>query len=114
MKKLPVAPQRERGVCCPVKLELPKPKAAETADLLKALGDPTRLQIVLALRASTEPICVCDFTDAFGLSQPTVSHHMGRLRAVGVVEATKRGIWTYYRLRPHLPEAARRVVDALA
>lgn len=108
-----MVPDRERGVCCEVKLELPSTKAAESAALLKALGDPTRLQMVLALRASTEPICVCDFTDAFGLSQPTVSHHMGRLRAVGLVEATKRGIWAYYRLRPHLPEAVRRVIDAL-
>lgn len=114
MKTLPVISDRERGVCCEVTLALPSPKAAETAALLKALGDPTRLQMVLALRASTEPICVCDFTDAFGLSQPTVSHHMGRLRAAGLVEATKRGIWTYYRLRPHLPASVRRVIDALA
>ena len=113
MKRLPVVADRERGVCCEVKFELPNAKAAETADLLKALGDPTRLQIILALRAATDPICVCDFTDAFGLSQPTVSHHMGRLRAVGLVEATKRGIWSYYRLRPHLPEAVQRMIDAL-
>ena len=112
-KALPVLPDRERGVCCAVKLELPTAKAAEIAALLKALADPTRLQMVLALRASAEPICICDFTDAFRLSQPTVSHHMGRLRAVGLVESTKRGIWTYYRLRPRLPEAVRRVIAAL-
>lgn len=106
-------PERERGVCCSVTLELPATKAAAIAGVLKALGDPTRLQMMLALRAASEPICVCDFTEAFGLSQSTVSHHMARLRDAGLVEAARRGIWTYYRLRTHLPESVRRVVEAL-
>jgi ArsR family transcriptional regulator len=113
VRKLPVV-ERERGVCCTVKLELAPAKSEQLAAVLKALADPTRLQMVLALRAATQPICVCDFTAAFGLSQPTVSFHMGKLRAAGLVEATKQGIWSYYRLRPHLSDGVRTIIDALA
>ena len=108
-----VFPDRERGVCCAVDLEVEDAKAADLAAVLKALGDPTRLQMVLALRKATEPACICDFTAAFSLSQPTVSHHMARLRRAGLVEATRRGIWTFYRLKPHLPAAVARIVEAL-
>jgi len=112
--KIEVLPERERGVCCAVELEVPEVRALEIADVLKALADPTRLQMVLALRAAKEPVCICDFTVTFELSQPTLSHHMAKLRRAGLVEATRRGIWAYYRLKPHLPPQVRRIVDALA
>jgi ArsR family transcriptional regulator len=57
---------------------------------------------------------VCDFTATFDLSQPTISHHMAKLRDAGLVEATKQGIWSYYRLAPHLPAQVRRIIEALA
>lgn len=107
------SPSRERGICCEPRLELTAAKAAETAALLKALADPTRLQMVLALRAAREPICVCDFTAALGLSQPTISHHVARLREAGLVKVTRRGVWAHYRLRPRLPDAARKIIEAL-
>lgn len=114
MTKLEVLPDRERGVCCTVDLEVPAARATEIADVLKALADPTRVQIILSLRAAKEPACVCDFTAAFDLSQPTISHHMAKLRDAGLVEATKQGIWSYYRLAPNLPAQVRRIVEALA
>ena len=113
MAKLDVLPERERGVCCAVQLEVPRVRAAELADVLKALSDPTRLQMVLALRESKDPVCICDFVATFDLSQPTLSHHMARLREAGLVEATRRGIWAYYRLAPHLPAHIRKIIDAL-
>ena len=58
------------------------------------------------LKAASQPICVCDFTAAFELSQPTVSHHLGRLREAGLVSSFRRGIWAFYRLRPDLDPAA--------
>jgi len=43
----------------------------------------------------------CDLTDALGLSQPTVSHHLKKLREAGLVFAQRRqGPWTYYRVVP--------------
>ena len=114
MAKLEVLPDRERGVCCTVDLEVPATRAAEIADVLKALADPTRVQIILCLREAKEPVCVCDFTATFDLSQPTVSHHMAKLREAGLIEATKQGIWSYYRLAPNPPAQVRRIIEALA
>ena len=79
----------------------------ELAGVYKALADPTRLQMLHMLKAATEPICVCDFTAAFDLGQPTVSHHLGKLKAAGFIDSFKRGVWAFYRLRRDMPDAAR-------
>ena len=106
-------PERERGTCCTVALKVPDERAAQIATVMKALADPTRVQMVLALREAKQPSCICDFTATFQLSQPTVSHHMATLRAAGLVESSRRGIYTYYRLRPHLPANVARIIEAL-
>lgn len=104
-------PIRQRGNCCDVNLDL-KPAAVEAAvEILKVLADPARLQMLAALRDATEPICVCDFTAALGLSQPTISHHMGKLRQAGLVKVTREGVWSFYELEPRLPAT---VSDLLA
>lgn len=64
--------------------------------LFRALGDETRLRVV-ALLAHGE-LCVCHLQEALHLSQPSVSRHLGVLRAAGVVEARRKGTWVYYRL----------------
>jgi ArsR family transcriptional regulator len=58
-------------------------------------------------------VCICDFTATFDISQPTVSHHMAKLREAGLVDVTKQGIWSFYRLSPDLSAAARRILDAI-
>jgi ArsR family transcriptional regulator len=85
----------------------------ESVQLLKALADPTRLQIVGILKRSSEPVCVCDFTASFDLSQPTISHHMATLKEAGLVEVSKAGIWAYYRLKNHLDARTRALLDSL-
>ena len=110
VKELPML--RERGACC----ELPIVKeswAAETSDLMKALADPTRLTMLASLWKSEEPICICDFTAGLDLGQPTISHHMAKLKAAGLVDSEKRGIWTYYRLRGKLAPATQRILAQL-
>jgi ArsR family transcriptional regulator len=87
--------------------------AEETAELMKALSDPTRLTMVASLAKARAPICICDFTAGLGLSQPTISHHMARLKEAGLVESEKRGIWIYYRLRDKLPTATRKLLSNL-
>src|ERR671933_668923 len=100
MKTLTVLP----ALCCTSDAStLSQPEAEELASRFKALADPTRVAIVNRL-SSAECLCVCDLTEAFALSQPTISHHLRILREAGLVEASRRGTWAYYRL---LPEAGR-------
>jgi ArsR family transcriptional regulator len=105
-------PVRQRGVCCDLTLDLEPAALAGAVEVLKALADPARLQVVAALVAAAGPVCVCDFTAALGLSQGTISHHMGRLRQAGIVKATKQGVWSFYELDPSLPGATRRLLEA--
>ena len=84
--------------CCSVDTPaLDEPMRVAFADRLKALADPTRIGIVNCLARSPE-LCVCNLTDSFGLSQPTISHHLQILREAGLVVAERRGTWAYYRL----------------
>jgi ArsR family transcriptional regulator, arsenate/arsenite/antimonite-responsive transcriptional repressor len=87
--------------CCPPMRAqaLTTDAAVDLARIFKALGDPVRLRL-LSLIASTDEICVCDLTDAFDVSGPTISHHLRVLREVGLVDVDRRATWAYYRIRP--------------
>ncbi len=88
--------------CCPSGIATPldRESATDLADLLKAVADPARLQIVSLLRAAPDcASCVCDITEATGLSQSTVSHHLKVLLDAGIVDREKRGYWTWYSLK---------------
>ena len=66
------------------------------ADLLKALGQPTRLKI-LELLAEGER-CVCEIFPAIQGEQSNTSKHLSFLRAHGIVIADRRGMRVFYRL----------------
>jgi ArsR family transcriptional regulator len=83
--------------CCPPALVDATDRAADAA-LLKALADPHRLTMLATLARAEDDVCVCDFTGALPLEQPTVSHHLKLLRDVGLVTCERRGTWVYYRL----------------
>ncbi len=89
--------------------------SAEQAGVLarrfKALGDPVRLRL-LSMIASHEggEVCVCDLTEGFAVSGPTISHHLRVLREAGLIDGERRGTWIYYRAQP---EALRGLSDAL-
>jgi ArsR family transcriptional regulator, arsenate/arsenite/antimonite-responsive transcriptional repressor len=104
---LPMAPDRVRGCCVALATPLPDAKVDELAAIYKALADPTRVQMLHQLKAATEPICVCDFTAAFDLGQPTVSHHLGKLKAAGFIHSFKRGVWAFYQLRDDMSASTR-------
>jgi DNA-binding transcriptional ArsR family regulator len=107
-------PVRQKGSCCELELPADREWAVDRSRLLKALADPTRLAMVWCLHRAHAPVCICDFTATFELGQPTISHHMGKLRAAGLVESEKRGLWVYYRLRRDLPRPTVTLIDALA
>ena len=69
----------------------------DKTDVLKALAEPRRWEIVRLL--SCEELCVCHLEEELGISQPLVSHHLRVLRDAGLVETDKQRQWTYYRLR---------------
>ena len=74
-------------------------QVAELADQLKALGDSTRLELILAVAASAgSEACVCDLTPDTGLTQGTVSHHLRLLVEAGLLQRELRGKWSYYSL----------------
>jgi ArsR family transcriptional regulator len=83
--------------CCPP-AEVDATDRSEAADLFKALADPHRLVILATLARAEDEVCVCDFTAALPLNQPTVSHHLKILRDAGLVTWERRGTWVYYRL----------------
>jgi ArsR family transcriptional regulator len=107
-------PLRLKGCCQPVADPLSAVRASELATLYRALGDPTRVQILHILAAAPEPVCVCDFTAAFELGQPTISHHLATLREAGVVTSFKQGIWAFYQLNPTMSAAARVAIEQLS
>lgn len=109
----PPPADRVRGCCQPLAEPLPRPRADQVAALFKALADPTRLQMLHTLRAASEPVCVCDFTAAFDLGQPTVSHHLARLRDAGLVTSSRRGVWTFHALAPDLSATARAALELI-
>src|SRR5437773_9242938 len=108
MQALPVL----QPICCGPDVEpLAPAAAAAVAGRFKALADPTRVAIVNVLSAGDE-VCVCNLTETFDLSQPTISHHLKILREAGLVESSRRGTWAYYRLVPDAIEALRGALGA--
>ncbi len=78
--------------------------AEQLVEIVKALGDPVRLQIVDVLKRHGQPVCVCDLQPLFDITQPTLSHHLKRLREAGLVRVERRQQWAFYSLVPERME----------
>ncbi|RLQ96733.1 ArsR/SmtB family transcription factor [Falsibacillus albus] len=76
----------------------------KNAQLLKLLGDKTRLTIVRLL--SYSECCVCEFVEIFQMSQPAISQHMKKLKDAGVVKEKRKGQWIFYSLNEHADQYA--------
>jgi ArsR family transcriptional regulator len=76
-------------------------------NITKALADPTRVRVLLALRR--QELCACQITELFGLAQSTMSKHFHLLHQAGLVDSRKAGRWVYYALpgRDASPEVRR-------
>jgi ArsR family transcriptional regulator len=96
-------PVIQSAACCSplTRAALGAPEAEDLARSLKALADPTRLRLVSIVAASQNAeACVCDLTEGFDLSQPTISHHLRVLTDAGFLRRTQRGTWAWYSLVP--------------
>ena len=102
--------------CCPIRSVPPlaTPWRERLVAGYRALGDPTRLEILRLVAAQEGPTCVCDIVDHFELSQPTISHHLKVLREAGIVECEKRGLWAYYRVNARALMGAVKTLAELA
>ncbi len=97
-----LTPADSAACCSPLATEpMTMDQAEQVAPLMKALADPVRLRLMSLVASHADgEACMCDLTDAFDLSQPTISHHMKVLHEAGLVDRDKRGVWVYYRVRP--------------
>ena len=107
--ELQLAPKQKRAPgerCCQpvVRPDVGRRDAERLSEIAKALGDPVRLQLVDVLRRHAGKVCVCELVPLFDISQPTLSHHLRKLREAGVVGAERRGLWAYYFVHPEVLE----------
>src|SRR6201994_4761638 len=100
---LPRRPKRPAGDpgCEPIVYpDVERAQAVRMAAVAKALGDPIRLQLVDVLRRHAGKVCVCELVPLFDVAQPTLSHHLGKLRQAGIVDSARQGLWAYYYVIP--------------
>jgi DNA-binding transcriptional ArsR family regulator len=64
-------------------------------DLLNALNDPTRQEIVFLFQKQPE-FCVNDIARQFSLSRPAISHHLNLMKRAKILNARKEGKEVYY------------------
>ena len=99
--------QGDEDTCVPTLLpeSLSAADAERLAAVFKALADPVRLRIYSDI-ASHEggEACVCEIADV-GVSQPTVSHHLKKLREAGLLTSERRRTWVYYKVVPEALES---------
>jgi DNA-binding transcriptional ArsR family regulator len=104
---MPVVPEG-RDTCDLLCLDLPKAESARrklpstdeleiAAGAAKALADPTRLAVAVAL-AECETACVCDLAWIVARNEKLVSHHVRLLRASGLARSERRGKMVMYEL----------------
>ncbi len=96
--------------CCPdSSLTLMDEQGAiHLSEVFKALSDPTRVRLLAYVaNADGGTVCACHLPEALGISQPTLSHHLKKLVAVGLLEREQRGRWAHYRVLPASLDPAR-------
>lgn len=108
------APHTVDDACCPgsdCEL-LPKERADDLAAVFKALGDPARVRLLQYLSTSDSgTACACHLPTALGISQPTLSFHLRKLREAGLVDRDKRGRWVHWSVRREALEPVRGFLD---
>lgn len=84
---------------------VPRPPA-DMAEVLKALGDPIRLEIVRQMAVGGGHVACTDLESSLDVSKSTISYHIKVLHHAGLVNVSKDGRWYHYELRTESLEAA--------
>lgn len=79
-----------------IKMIIEHESLKDTANVLKLLGDKTRLSMVSML--AEQECCVCEFVEIFEMSQPSISQHLRKMRDLGIVKEQRKGQWVVYSL----------------
>ncbi|MCM8818793.1 MAG: metalloregulator ArsR/SmtB family transcription factor [Candidatus Omnitrophica bacterium] len=70
-------------------------------EIIKAIGERTRLRIVRLMMEANVPLCVCEIMDCLGETQTNISKHLRILKLTGIVKEKKIGKWVMYSLVPY-------------
>jgi len=82
---------------------MPEKQSVEAmSQFLKALSDPTRLEIIRRIQGKEH--CVCEFVEMFDISQPAISRHLKVLKTAEVILERRDRQWIYYRLNEAHPQ----------
>jgi DNA-binding transcriptional ArsR family regulator len=87
--------------------------AAESANLFAALGDPTRLSLVLRL-GQKGPMSITRLTDKSAVTRQAVTKHLSVLEDAGLVKSATRGRERIWELAPERLEDARAQLDRIS
>lgn len=77
--------------------------------ITKALSDPNRLRILVALRG--RELCVCQVTELLALAPSTISKHLAVLQQAGLIQSRKDERWVFYRLPDACPVVVSEALD---
>lgn len=90
---------------------LDRDDASRLAQVLKALADPARLQVISLIRvAPGGEVCVADLVRELDLTQPTVSHHLRVLHDAGLLTRERRSSWVWYAVADERIDEIRRLL----
>jgi ArsR family transcriptional regulator len=97
------------GACCEALPAVEEEELVADVQLLSALGNDTRYELVRRIGTAEGDACVCDLEAAVGISQSGVSQALSRLYSAGLVTRRKEGSWRYY----GLTDEAEQLLDTL-
>ena len=97
------------GECCGGAAPVDDDLLRRDVELLGALGNDTRYELLRRIAGTDGGVCVCELEAAVGVSQSAVSQALSRLFGAGRVTRRKEGSWSYY----ETTETAEALLDAL-
>ena len=111
-KTLPLVDMSAPVCCAPVAAgPVGDDAALEVALRLKALADPARVKLMSLLLTEAHDATTGDLAAAIGLSESTISHHLGQLRTAGLIESERQGMNVQHRARRDALSALCLVLD---
>nr|WP_168654638.1 metalloregulator ArsR/SmtB family transcription factor [Halorubrum sp. PV6] len=86
----------ETETCCTPLEDVNSDAMATDLQVLTAMGNDTRYELLRQVLNADDGVCVCDLEAAVGVSQSAVSQALSRLYTAGLVTRRKEGSWRYY------------------